>query len=535
VSLKRLSEASEPRAVRLRAVWTLFACGLLDEQAVLALFHDPDPYVRGWAVQFIGDARQSLSSSALTHLESLAQRESDKVTRRYLASVLQRLPTEQRWGMLERLIAHPMDQYDQNLPSLVWFGMEPVVEESPLRALALARTSGSKPLCAFTVRRAAASPSGRDVLVTELGRGDGTTPDPFVLEELLRTVTSQGGATMPESWPQAFRALRSIDSKSVQDMAHSLAIMFGDQSAFPYFRGIVIDKTVPTDQRRSALANLVNGGDVWLATELVQFLHEPELQGDIVRAMGRFESPETTQILIENLARFDPRTRSDAMLALVSRRSSAESLVEAIEHGTIPTSTVPAYVARQVATLGSTDLTARMEKAWGKIGQTSSELHSEYDRYRRLLSRKRLAKANVHNGFVLYTNTCGKCHNLFGQGGTIGPGLTGANRTSLEYWLENVLEPNAIIGRDYQMSTFVTTDGLVLNGLVVEENDNAVTIQTVNEKVVLPVHRIDARRQSESSIMPAGQLQTMSEQEVIDLFAYLMSSRGAESAPHEKK
>ncbi len=37
------------------------------------------------------------------------------------------------------------------------------------------------------------------------------------------------------------------------------------------------------------------------------------------------------------------------------------------------------------------------------------------------------------------------CHKMHGEGGEIGPDITGANRTNLEYLLGNVLTPSAVI------------------------------------------------------------------------------------------
>ena len=82
---------------------------------------------------------------------------------------------------------------------------------------------------------------------------------------------------------------------------------------------------------------------------------------------------------------------------------------------------------------------------------------------------------------MLYEANCGKCHKLFGVGGAIGPDITGANRTSVDYWLENILEPNALIGRAYQMTSLLTTNGQSINGIVTEENAAAPGCEVANE------------------------------------------------------
>jgi putative heme-binding domain-containing protein len=78
------------------------------------------------------------------------------------------------------------------------------------------------------------------------------------------------------------------------------------------------------------------------------------------------------------------------------------------------------------------------------------------------------------------------------------------------------------------MQLIETTDGRVVSGLVVAESDNALTVQTANEKVVIPTAEVERRVQTGTSLMPEGLLQQLSPDEVRDLFAYLT---GPEQVP----
>ncbi|HVW35939.1 MAG TPA: hypothetical protein VHB99_01500, partial [Pirellulales bacterium] len=71
-------------------------------------------------------------------------------------------------------------------------------------------------------------------------------------------------------------------------------------------------------------------------------------------------------------------------------------------------------------------------------------------------------------------------------------------------------------------------DGRILNGIIVQEDDQVLTIQTQNERLALPLAEIEAREVSKSSLMPEGLLDKLSEAELRDLVAYLS---GAEQAP----
>ena len=66
----------------------------------------------------------------------------------------------------------------------------------------------------------------------------------------------------------------------------------------------------------------------------------------------------------------------------------------------------------------------------------------------------------------MFAKTCQQCHTLFGAGGKIGPELTGSNRANLDYLLSNILDPSAVMAKEYQPSVIVTADGRVVTGIV---------------------------------------------------------------------
>jgi putative heme-binding domain-containing protein len=171
------------------------------------------------------------------------------------------------------------------------------------------------------------------------------------------------------------------------------------------------------------------------------------------------------------------------------------------------------------------ELEAKLTKVWGVVRSTPESKLKQMAEYKQKLKPETLAKADLSHGRAVYKRTCAYCHKLFGDGGAVGPDITGSNRANLDYILENVLDPSAVVGRDYQMTQILTEDGRLVSGLIKEENDSAVTVQTVNDVVVLPKGEISKRQQSQQSLMPEGQLQPMPEADVRDLIAYLASPR----------
>src|SRR5262249_25484974 len=138
------------------------------------------------------------------------------------------------------------------------------------------------------------------------------------------------------------------------------------------------------------------------------------------------------------------------------------------------------------------------------------------------------------NGRLVYAKTCQQCHKLFGEGGTIGPDLTGSNRTDLDYLLSNIIDPTAEVGRDFRMSVVRTSDSRVTTGIITERTPARLVVQTATEKMIVALDEVDSVKASPLSIMPEGQLDALTREQVRDLIAYL-GSKSQVPLPGEKK
>ena len=146
------------------------------------------------------------------------------------------------------------------------------------------------------------------------------------------------------------------------------------------------------------------------------------------------------------------------------------------------------------------------------------------EKYRELVNDEALANADASQGRIVFRRTCGTCHKLFDDGGNVGPDLTGTRRWSLDYLLVNSIAPSQEIAAAYKNVQIMTFDGVPINGVVVEEDDERVVLgNEKGESVEVLKDDIDLRKTSDVSLMPAEQLDLMKEQEVIDLMKYLQS------------
>jgi len=208
---------------------------------------------------------------------------------------------------------------------------------------------------------------------------------------------------------------------------------------------------------------------------------------------------------------------------LASRASYAELLLEAVSSGRISKGDIPLTVVRQIKAFKKPALDTAIEKIWGALRSPSKDKQREKARWREQLTSVALAKADLSHGRALFAKTCANCHVLFDAGKRIGPELTGSQRTNLDYVLDNVLDPTAAVARDYQMTQIVLVDGRLLTGIVVEENEQTVTLQSPTERIVLAKADIDDRQRSPLSMMPEGLFNSLSAEDARDLVGYLAS------------
>ena len=83
-------------------------------------------------------------------------------------------------------------------------------------------------------------------------------------------------------------------------------------------------------------------------------------------------------------------------------------------------------------------------------------------------ARRHSRAPTSRNGRLVFSKTCQQCHKLYGEGGTIGPDLTGSNRSDLEYLLSNIIDPSAEVARDYRMSVVRDQGRAVITGIITE-------------------------------------------------------------------
>ncbi len=517
---------------RLRALWALCVMGLGSNELIEDMLRDADENVRAWGLRLQFDPARRPFRSALTRvprpvlLQELARRESSPVVRLAIASALQRLEPERRWETIEALLSHTEDADDHNLPLMIWYATEPLVMLDPPRALELASHSRIPRVTRFIFRRAASEPAGMDHVLQALAAVQTDEVRLLTLQEMGEALAGQADVRMPGRWPEVLAGLLAGRQQEVLREAESLSVRFGDRAILPRLRQILMNAQAPIPERQRALELLVQAGDTELTGLLPTFMNKlPDLREPAIRAMARFNDARTPGVIVGGYRGLTAPERQTAIATLSSRPAFAQALLDALERGVVAQPDISAYHVRQMLALGDPAVKARIEKLWGAIRETPQDKAKAMADYAKMLSPAYLKSADLSRGRVIFDRICAACHTLFGEGGRIGPDLTGSNRADLGYILENVCDPSAIVGREHQISIFELRDGRILVGLVRHETDSAVTVQTQTEQVVLPRSELRSRRTSELSMMPEELFAGLRNDEIRDLVAYLASPR----------
>lgn len=513
--LRKIFTSHSNSDYRLRALWALHVTGGFQAGELEDALSDKDEYVRAWAIQLLCEDR-SPAPDIVKELVRMASADKSPVVRLYLASAIQRVQTEPAWQIATALAQHAQDANDHNVPKMIWFGVEPLMAANPQRGLDLA-VSTSIPLIAEYTARRAVDADATDQLIAVLSKRPENLPS--MLQGMRDALEGRNDLTAPGQWKSLYAELQRADPRTAS-MARDIAQLFGDTEAARQSLAIVKDKNAKGDERKKALISLSTQQRPELVDVLPELLKDPALRLEGIRAIAQYDDAKLGELLLKQYPDLRTDEKREAILTLSSRPRYGRMLNEALKKKSIPKTDVPVYVARQLRRVVGSGFV----ETWGPIDELPATENAAYNKYQRLLTADALVKADPRNGKMLFDRTCGSCHTMFGQGGIIGPDLTGSNRTNVNYILSNVLNPSEDIQDDYKMVVVTTRDGRTYSGNVVSENPRQITLRIVGQDaVIVNKSDIQSREVTDVSMMPPGLFDMLRDEEVLDLVAFLRS------------
>jgi putative heme-binding domain-containing protein len=239
--------------------------------------------------------------------------------------------------------------------------------------------------------------------------------------------------------------------------------------------------------------------------------------------LAAYDDPNTPGVILTAYPKLDLAARRAALNTLAGRLSYAKELAGAVRANNIAKADLTAYTIRQLRDLGDDSLNKFVDDVYGVARASSGDKAKLIANYKAMLTDAVIAGGNASRGRAVFAKTCAQCHTLYGAGGNVGPDLTGSQRANTDYVVQNVVDPSALIAREYQVTLIRTKDKRVVSGIATETPDGYKVV-TETGTTIIPKTQIDKLKKSELSMMPEGLLSGMSDGDVVDLFAYLRTT-----------
>ena len=366
-----------------------------------------------------------------------------------------------------------------------------------------------------------AAPDRLGVLVKTLDKIANPEAQATILRGLNTSLKGKRGIAEPPGWTELYEKLKASPSEEVRQQAQALAAIFGGSMALDEMRKTLGDAKSGIEARKAALDSLLSAKDAATLPLLLDLVAPPgPLRAAVLRGLAGYDDARIPAKILAVFPNLEPTEKTDAIQTLLARLASARALLAAIDARALDRAVIGAPEARQLQSLRDPAIDSWVTKNWGSVRATSADKQKEIAKYKQFLGTDAILRADASRGRVLFAQRCGICHTMFGEGMKIGPELPGSF-ADVDYMLQNILDPNANIGKDYQQTFVKTKDAQTVTGIIAADDASSVTLKTFAGPVTVQRADIASIEISPNSLMPEGLLVGVDEESVRDLFLYL--------------
>ena len=540
----------------LHALWAVHQSeghqsGGLDEATALAALASPHPAVRSWAVRLLGDewgihrnlgaGRHAAASGRspvgllpprlYAAVLDLAKTDGNIEVLCQIAASARRLDPPQAFPLVIAVLGREQAAADAWVPQMGWWVFEaniPGADEAIVELFQRPETWQSKTvrehvlprlvrryavegkqqgllLCAKLFRAAPSPAAARPLLegFDEAYRGRAMSGLPA---ELVAAIEASGEPPLafrlrrrdPAAVAEAIRLIGDAKADSAQRLAMVRAVgELRQPEALPALMKIVSGTAAaagepPTapELRAAALAALASSGDATIGRDVAALL--PGLTGQV---------------------------RTAAYMLLAGRPQWCAALLDGVQAGAIAAADVPDDVAERLRSHKDAGLRERAVSLLPRSPAAPGSSRERVEEIRRILAG---GQGNPYAGEGLFMGKCSQCHRLFHKGGNVGPDLTTYQRDDLGTMLLSIVDPSAEIREGYQYQIVETEDGRSLSGFFIDRDNQVTVLRSLDgETITLAAADIAEQQPLGRSLMPAGLLDGLNDQQLRDLFAYL--------------
>jgi uncharacterized protein len=506
LALARVQSAlAHPSAgVRMNAVKALPRdAGTLGKLAGSTVVDDPAPLVRLAVLEALGEWAPSPEAATLV-TKMLADPRT--LTDPVLADAATSAAAVQAAGVLPALLAaKPADAKPS--PALLTL-VERVAEH-------VARGTDGPGVAAALVRLPVAPQPVAVAAITGLARGwpKGT---PVALSPEADAALGKLVDTLPASGQGQVVTLAQLTGSTALDaqigrISDALVAAIDDPQAADADRLSAAERLV---QLRPADATIVD-----VVMQRVGGKASPEMSAGLIAALGRSSAAEAPTAILDRLASFTPPVREAAVRTILANRDWAAALVDRLEKRQVNLGDIPIVERTKLTDHPDRKLRDRAKKILAAGGGLpNADRQKVIDEILPVVLRG----GDASRGTLVFKEQCGKCHMHSGEGGKVGPELTGMAVHPAHELLIHILDPNRSVEGNYRAYTVATDDGRVVTGLLAAESRTAIElVDAEGKRAVVQRSEIDEFQPSPNSLMPVGFEKQITPEGFADLLAFL--------------
>jgi len=286
-----------------------------------------------------------------------------------------------------------------------------------------------------------------------------------------------------------------------------------------------IDKADAADRDRGEAAKrlvLLRPADLGVVNELLGRINartSPDVAAALLAAVAQSNAPGTAEALLDKAGTLPPAIREAAFRTAVNNKAWTPVLVERLEKGVVRLTDLALVERNRLTELPDKKLRERAKKLIASGGGLpSADRQKVIDEVLPVV----LAGGDATVGKAVFKEHCGKCHMHSGEGGKVGPELTGMSVHPPQELLIHILDPNRSVEGNYRAYSVATDDGRVVSGLLAGESKTSIElVDAEGKRHVIQRDEIDEFVPSTNSLMPVGFEKQIQPQGLANLLAFL--------------
>jgi len=249
-----------------------------------------------------------------------------------------------------------------------------------------------------------------------------------------------------------------------------------------------------------------------------------DIRSKAAAALGNIDSVRAREALAQRLVGAPSEMALAIARGLTHDRGGAEVLLNGIAQGHADARLLrDAVVDQHLRSLKMKDLDQRLQSLLVGLPSLDEQLRSLVQDRRIGFS---MAKKDIQHGARVFQQHCRVCHQLGDDGAHVGPALDGIGLRGVDRLLEDTLIPSQNVAQSHRSSVLVMSNGRIVTGLVLREEDRTVVVADAEGKEQhLAAEDIEDRRLSRLSPMPEDVAKKLPDADFYHLIAFLLGQR----------